>query len=654
MARVDVCPENLTTITKASKRLGCDKDEYGNDQYICLPTVDMSSLVEFCYKGIMGYNKKGNCLQASKGNLTLIPCVGFLSGCPKTSFKSSDFYKYSACQSLDLEHHCYKTDPKCPQNTDKMSETQAGFIGVIAVIPIVVLFVLFVLAYIYLRKRRKQRKTKKIAGDYIETTNEDDQEMHNFPSEEHPDRPFLNKGAEKELTDTTQHSEMESDELVEKCVKKNEKLRSSMDRLIEDTLQEMEKLFPGKEAPNEVKSAVLRVKKCIDIDAKTNDVFTNLIVVSKLFTMFTNNPNLSTFELKATRSFLSKIFKTTQFSFENIKKSSEEHRKYSIWSDDTDDVWSRAAGHEDCLIQRNRELTNIGNIAPKHEKEVLENNNCERKVGDFLSELKSKVEELIIKSEVIFVRRSTAYIDLFFRIAILHSFVLWQTFFIKRRSASNQLSTALSEIKKCQDSNLSMLQYISNPRVEHAVFLSVCHLTDNENIRNFFEIQDIKPFVLRESFYGRKHYIQWGKSPNVKLQMQSFSYKVSGTYAVTDKCEFYFISVNGREMDNIYYIRSARWEDYYIGMSENGSCDAVNNKHEKGVKWKFVPLGINLEHPMFIISSIDWPGNFLCLESDGLSVKGESHFENFKVNGLWKICDVERESETPGLNSANV
>ena len=59
MARVDVCPENLATITKASKRLGCDKDEYGNDQYICLPTVDMSSLVEFCYNGIMGYYKKG-------------------------------------------------------------------------------------------------------------------------------------------------------------------------------------------------------------------------------------------------------------------------------------------------------------------------------------------------------------------------------------------------------------------------------------------------------------------------------------------------------------------------------------------------------------------------------------------------------------------
>ena len=129
------------------------------------------------------------------------------------------------------------------------------------------------------------------------------------------------------------------------------------------------------------------------------------------------------------------------------------------------------------------------------------------------------------------------------------------------------------------------------------------------------------------------------------MQSGILSYKVSGTNDVTDKCEFYFISVNGREINNIYYIRSAHSEDYYIRMSENGSCDAVKNKHEGG-KWKFVPLGINLEHPMFIISSIDWPGNFLCLDPDDWSVKGENHLEKFKVNGLWKICDVERKPET--------
>ena len=44
----------------------------------------------------------GNCLQASKGNLTLFPCVGFSSGCPKTSFKSSDFYKCKKFKRCDL------------------------------------------------------------------------------------------------------------------------------------------------------------------------------------------------------------------------------------------------------------------------------------------------------------------------------------------------------------------------------------------------------------------------------------------------------------------------------------------------------------------------------------------------------------------------
>ena len=56
---MDVCPDDFISKTKASKRLGCGVDEYGNDQYICLPKVDMSSLVEFCYDGIMGYHEKG-------------------------------------------------------------------------------------------------------------------------------------------------------------------------------------------------------------------------------------------------------------------------------------------------------------------------------------------------------------------------------------------------------------------------------------------------------------------------------------------------------------------------------------------------------------------------------------------------------------------
>lgn len=59
MGDVDTCPKNLTEVIKASRRLGCGKDEYGNNQYMCLPNVEKTSLIEFCFQGIMGLQPKG-------------------------------------------------------------------------------------------------------------------------------------------------------------------------------------------------------------------------------------------------------------------------------------------------------------------------------------------------------------------------------------------------------------------------------------------------------------------------------------------------------------------------------------------------------------------------------------------------------------------
>ena len=59
MARVDVCPKNLTDVIEASKKLGCGNDAYGNNQYLCLPNVYKTSLVEFCYSGTIGFQEKG-------------------------------------------------------------------------------------------------------------------------------------------------------------------------------------------------------------------------------------------------------------------------------------------------------------------------------------------------------------------------------------------------------------------------------------------------------------------------------------------------------------------------------------------------------------------------------------------------------------------
>ena len=75
MARVDACPKNLTKVIEASKKLGCKNDEYGNNQYLCLPSVDKTSLVEFCYGGIMGFQKKGIFYISTARSVTLTKSI---------------------------------------------------------------------------------------------------------------------------------------------------------------------------------------------------------------------------------------------------------------------------------------------------------------------------------------------------------------------------------------------------------------------------------------------------------------------------------------------------------------------------------------------------------------------------------------------------
>lgn len=115
MAFVENCPTTLQQIKMASKRLGCGYDQYQNDQYICVPNVEKTSLVELCYGGIMGIQKKGHCLAAAAGN-TLITnsCANFSVGCPQEHYRSSEFFRYSQCQAINTQHQCYVMEPFCP------------------------------------------------------------------------------------------------------------------------------------------------------------------------------------------------------------------------------------------------------------------------------------------------------------------------------------------------------------------------------------------------------------------------------------------------------------------------------------------------------------------------------------------------------------
>nr|XP_022288426.1 uncharacterized protein LOC111100634 isoform X3 [Crassostrea virginica] len=93
MPSVEKCPATLAEVNASSKLLNCGFDPYGNNRYMCLPNTEKSSLVEFCFDGLMGIQEKGNCLEEKDGRVILHSCSTFLSGCPKKPFNNYDFYK---------------------------------------------------------------------------------------------------------------------------------------------------------------------------------------------------------------------------------------------------------------------------------------------------------------------------------------------------------------------------------------------------------------------------------------------------------------------------------------------------------------------------------------------------------------------------------
>lgn len=389
---------------------------------------------------------------------------------------------------------------------------------------------------------------------------------------------------------------------------------------------------------NSVKDAFLNVKKVVDPDATVAEISINIKKVLTLGNMITNNLNASILELKATCSCLSIVLQKQQYSLKNITKLPDQRKAYSEIDDSNSNIWSSAVSHEQSLLHTNAYLTNMEHDASRNVIDALQDTISEKDIVKFLSTLQSQATELIRKSEVESAKRACAYINLYMKIAILHSFVLWQVFCIKLRCAYDQSSTkgVLSMIESSKISSLEMVKYLTHPDINNAAFLSVFHLSQNENVLDFLQIQGIEPLVFDERFYGHKHYIERISPPCIRLQMTSFSFDVSGTTENTEGCDFMFESVDGRKWDNVCYIRSAHWENYYVQMNGKGSCVAVKNRPESGGEWKFISLEPDEEHPKFIISPIDSPDLFLYLNTG--HARSRKDLEKVKKKGIWKIC----------------
>lgn len=165
MALVNVCPKTELDVIQASKRLGCGNDTYGNNQYMCVPNKEKTSLVEFCSQGVMGIREKGNCLELSEGEVIRHSCNQFSYGCPETNFYDYDIYKYPECQNINAEMQCYVLDRNCTVNSNTGEpEEESGQNNVIYYISIlgsalvlIVCLIIIVLCYKWRTYIRNQR-----------------------------------------------------------------------------------------------------------------------------------------------------------------------------------------------------------------------------------------------------------------------------------------------------------------------------------------------------------------------------------------------------------------------------------------------------------------------------------------------------------------
>lgn len=155
IALVDRCPKIEQDVIQASKRLGCGNDIYGNNQYLCLPNRNKTSLVEFCYQGSMGIIEKGKCLEFSEGELIRHSCNHFLYGCPEAHFFDYDIYKYPACQNISTELQCYVLDPSCTVHSNTKESSSQNIVIIIFSIVGCLFFIICCIIMICCYKRRR-------------------------------------------------------------------------------------------------------------------------------------------------------------------------------------------------------------------------------------------------------------------------------------------------------------------------------------------------------------------------------------------------------------------------------------------------------------------------------------------------------------------
>lgn len=376
------------------------------------------------------------------------------------------------------------------------------------------------------------------------------------------------------------------------------------------------------------------------------DVFLKFANAIELLTSITGINSIAVKALNFTISFafMSKIFARIGTHLKSTFPQIEDDKTYSALLRYQDsELRAEAAGLEDLLFHIHAFLNELdeetdGSVVIRLEDKFPTNDTVR-----FLGKLKAKAQELLTTSEMESAHRAAVYINLYFRLAILRTLVLWQVFCIKERSGLDRPSTqgVLALITESHKSDLEILTYVTETNFHKSVFLTIFSPTECENYLHFLRIHRIRIPTIGESVHGSICNICLSKSPDIKFKMSSLLWgRICGSVKKnSNSCKFKLEPVENRSQDNIFFIRSTKYPDYYVYMHDEGNCFSFKGQPGPEGQWKVVQFESDGSQPKCIMSPVKWPCRFLYLKSflGNAYVGGTYDLKVNKVQSLWEI-----------------
>lgn len=103
------CPRNQTEWSERSSAINCTQSH----GYLCLPSENLTELLEFCYFDHQILIEKGLCMFLRK-RFSIVDdysCRNFVEGCPNSTYRIYNIHKYRSC--VRIGNGCFLAEPTC-------------------------------------------------------------------------------------------------------------------------------------------------------------------------------------------------------------------------------------------------------------------------------------------------------------------------------------------------------------------------------------------------------------------------------------------------------------------------------------------------------------------------------------------------------------